>query len=185
MTGDLCTPDTRVNPASEIAFVERPVDQPDAVRLLAAFYREQVGRYGFAESTDLAPQDYAAPNGIFLVAYRQAMPVGCGGCRWYDRTTATAEIKKTYLLPAARGRGVGRALLAHLEATAVEWGAQRMILETGVRNTAALALFTGTGYVPTARYVPGRDPSINRAFVKTLTRSSSHAHSRVVPATVR
>lgn len=43
------------------------------------------------------------------------------------------------------------------------------ILESGVRNTAALGLFTRSGYRPMPRYVAGRDPSINRAFVKTLT----------------
>ena len=95
-------------------------------------------------------------------------PVGCGGCRWYDRRTATAEIKKTYLLPAFRRLGLGRLLLAWLEEQAIGWGTEQVILETGVRNTAALGLFARSGYRPTARYVPGRDPAINRAFVKTL-----------------
>jgi GNAT superfamily N-acetyltransferase len=171
MTSDLSIPATYADLAGEVTFVAREVEHPDAVRLLAAFYREQVGRYGFAEPVDLAPADYTAPNGVFLVAYRRGEPVGCGGCRWYDRETATVEIKKTYLTPAIRGRGIGRALLARLEATAVEWGAIRTLLETGVRNTAALGLFANAGYEPTARYVPGRDPSINRAFVKTLTGS--------------
>ncbi|WP_426503036.1 GNAT family N-acetyltransferase [Dactylosporangium sp. McL0621] len=172
MTSDLSVPGARAEATGEISFVRRAVDHRDAVRLLAAFYQEQVGRYGFAESVDLDQRDYAAPNGTFIVAYERGLPVGCGGCRWYDRTTATVEIKKTYLVPAARGRGIGRALLASLEHVAITWGAQRAILETGVRNTAALALFTGAGYEPAARYVPGRDPSINRAFQKTLAGSS-------------
>ncbi|WP_432824746.1 GNAT family N-acetyltransferase [Dactylosporangium sp. CA-092794] len=173
MTSDLSIPADWAALAGEVAFVERPVDHVDAVRLLAAFYQEQCGRYGFAESVDLTPDEYRAPNGIFIVAYQRDQPVGCGGCRWHDRTTATAEIKKTYVVPAARGQGIGHALLDRLEGAAVAWGARRTILETGVRNTAALSLFTGIGYQPTARYVAGRDPSINRAFIKTLTDAST------------
>jgi GNAT superfamily N-acetyltransferase len=154
---------------AEFVLVPRPVHHPDSVRLLRAFYEEQVERYGFAESIDLDPAAYTPPNGTFVVAYERGGPVGCGGCRWYDRATGIAEIKKTYLVPAARGRGIGRTLLAHLEDAAARWGAQQVILETGVRNSAALSLFTGTGYRPTARYVAGRDPAINRAFIKPLT----------------
>lgn len=184
MTNDLSTPAPCVELADEIQFVERPVDHADAAQLLAAFYQEQLGRYGFAESLDLEQGDYAAPNGVFIVAYRQTVPVGCGGVRWHDRTAATVEIKKIYLAPAARGCGIGRALLARLEARAVERGADRVILETGVRNTAALGLFTGTGYEPTERYVAARDPSINRAFAKSLARAPS-PYDENARATVR
>ncbi|MER7006266.1 GNAT family N-acetyltransferase [Dactylosporangium sp. NPDC000555] len=177
MTSDLTMPGTCAELAGGITFVEREVNHPDAAHLLAAFYQEQFGRYGFAESVDLTPDDYATPNGIFIVAYRHDLPVGCGGYRWYNDRTATVEIKKTYLVPAARGRGIGHALLARLERIAIEWGACHAILETGVRNKAALVLFTSTGYKPTARYVPGRDPSINRAFVKTLA-GSTRLHAR-------
>ncbi|GAA4243161.1 GNAT family N-acetyltransferase [Dactylosporangium darangshiense] len=182
MTSDLSTPDACVESAGEITFVERTVDHPDAAHLLDAFYKEQFGRYGFAESVDLEHDDYAVPNGIFIVAYRRDLPVGCGGYRWYDRKTATVEIKKTYLLPVARGRGVGHALLRFLESTAIKSGARRAILETGVRNTAALSLFISSGYEPTARYVSGRDPLINRAFAKALA-SSPRLHGRAAQAT--
>jgi GNAT superfamily N-acetyltransferase len=156
----------------DIEFVPRQVDCPDAAGLLRAFYDEQVERYGFAESIDLDPDSYRTPNGAFVVIYRDREPVGCGGCRWYDRASGTAEIKKTYLVPPVRGLGVGRALLTWLESQSLAWGARRVILETGVRNTAALGLFVNTGYRPIPRYVPGRDPSINRAFVKPLTPDS-------------
>lgn len=164
----------------EVTFTRRRVDHPDAVDLLAEFYAEQVGRYGFAESVDLDPDTYAEPSGVFVVVYRHGEPIGCGSCRWYDRSKLTVEIKKTYLRPSARSMGLGRSLLALLEEQARSWGARRVILETGVRNTAALHLFRRAGYRPTKRYVPGRDPQINRAFVKSL-----EAHSAVtVPASV-
>jgi GNAT superfamily N-acetyltransferase len=143
---------------------------PDAARLLDSFYREQVGRYGFADPIEMNPGEYAPPGGVFAVACRGDIPVGCGGYRWFDRAAGTVEIKKTYVLPAARGHGAGRALLSWLERHAVAAGACRAILETGVRNTAALRLFTASGYRPTDAYVEGRDPAINRAFARSLVR---------------
>jgi len=96
-------------------------------------------------------------------------PIGCGGYRWFDRAARTVEIKRLYLMtPAARGHGAGRALLAWLEHHAARAEAHLAILETGVRNTAALGLFTSTGYRPVDRYVEGRDPQINRAFARSL-----------------
>jgi ribosomal protein S18 acetylase RimI-like enzyme len=113
--------------------------------------------------------EYTAPSGVFAVVYYGAAPAGCGGYRWFDKTTGTVEIKRLYIDPASRGLGVGRALLSWLERHAVAAGARRAILETGVRNTAALGLFTSAGYRPVDRYVEGRDPAINRAFARILT----------------
>jgi GNAT superfamily N-acetyltransferase len=155
-----------------VEFVACRTDHPDANALLGAFFHEQVGRYGFAESVDLDPDVYAEPNGIFVVIYRGGSPVGCGGCRRFEPRGHTFEIKKTYLIPEMRGCGLGRRLLDLLESTAVNCGARRIILETGVRNQAALGLFASRGYMPMARYVTGRDPAINRAFEKILERPS-------------
>jgi GNAT superfamily N-acetyltransferase len=147
------------------------VDHPDSAGLLRAFREEQLKRYGYADPIAVPREDYAPPLGTFVVMYDHERPVGCGGCRWYDQQAGTAEIKKTYLLPIARGRGWGRLLMRCLEEQAVGWGAGQLILETGVRNTAAIDLFTRCGYSPIGGYVEGRDPVINRAFAKRLTRT--------------
>ena len=171
--------------AERFVLLDRRTDHPDAARLLQAFYDEQVDRYGFADPVDLDPHAYTPPNGTFLVAYARGWPVGCCGCHWYDRGTGTVEIKKAYLVPSVRGRGLGRALLARLEAWATVAGARRVILETGVRNIAALTLFAGSGYEPTARYVADRDPRINRAFEKLLTPVSQPPAEDPAQASVR
>src|SRR5689334_12414947 len=93
---------------SNVEFVACRTEHPDAAALLDAFFREQVARYGFAESVDLDPDDYAEPNGLFVVIYRDGQPVGCGGCRRFEPYEDTFEIKKTYLTPAVRGTGLGR-----------------------------------------------------------------------------
>ncbi|MBI3685836.1 MAG: GNAT family N-acetyltransferase [Actinobacteria bacterium] len=159
---------TQPNGAGLVELVERPLNHPDAVVLLRAFRAEQLDRYGFADPIDVHRDDYVSPTGAFVVVYRDGQPVGCGGYRWFDHTTRTVEIKKTYVVPEARGIGHGCMLLAWLENHAVTAGAQQAILETGVRNKAALHMFAAAGYRPTERYVDGRDPLINRAFTKPL-----------------
>jgi GNAT superfamily N-acetyltransferase len=58
-----------------------------------------------------------------------------------------AEIKRMYVAPEVRGRGVGRQLLVSLEAEARRLGISRLVLETGPRQPEALALYRGAGYV--------------------------------------
>jgi GNAT superfamily N-acetyltransferase len=158
-----------VSSADPVEITERPPSHPDAARLLEAFHAEQVRRYGFADPPGLTCAEYTAPNGVFAVVYHNTVPAGCGGYRWFDQTTRTVELKRIYIVPSSRGSGAGRALLSWLEHHALGAGARRAILETGVRNTAALGLFTSAGYGPVDRYVEGRDPAINRAFARLLT----------------
>lgn len=151
-----------------IWIAERSPDHADASGLLAAFYEEQVKRYGFADSIEMNENEFVPPGGMFVVAYHDGQPVGCAGWRWHDRARRTVEIKKAFVAPASRGVGIGRQLLDWLERHAVAAGAERSILETGVRNVEALRLFASQGYRPVDRYVPGRDPAINRALARSL-----------------
>lgn len=151
-----------------VQIAECSPSSPDASRLLRALHDEQVDRYGFADPFELNEQEYTPPQGVFAVASRGPATVGCAGYRWFDRPARTVELKRFYIVPASRGHGTGRALLSWLERHAIAAGAQRAILETGIRNTAAIALFTGAGYRPVERYVEGRDPEINRAYARLL-----------------
>jgi len=153
----------------EIEIAERSPVCPEAACLLRAFHEEQVSRYGFADPFELSAGEYTTPHGVFAVAYRGVLPVGCGGYRWFDRVAGTVELKKLYVIPEARVRGTGRGLFSWLERQAIAAGATRAILETGVRSSAALRLITEAGYEPVDRYVEGRDPAINLAFARSLT----------------
>ena len=76
--------------------------------------------------------------------------MGCGALRLLD--AETAELKRMYTAPAVRGTGLGRLLVAALEAEARALGVRRLVLETGVRQYAALALYKGTGFTPIPLY---------------------------------
>ena len=72
-------------------------------------------------------------------------PAACGGWRAHG---ADAELKRMYVSPAFRGRGLARAVLEALERTAAEAGFARVILETGQRQPEAIALYRSSGYEP-------------------------------------
>jgi len=94
----------------------------------------------------LDPEEVADGRGTFLVVYRGGTPVGCGALRLLD--AETAELKRMYVSPIVRGKGLGRRLVAALEAEARALGVRRLVLETGVRQAAALALYRATGFHP-------------------------------------
>ncbi|MFI0742323.1 GNAT family N-acetyltransferase [Streptomyces sp. NPDC021100] len=146
-----------------------PYTHPCARALLEDLHSEQLALYGFADHfTDTPAAEFDPPHGTFVVAYRDGDAIACGGCRRYD--ARTAEIKRMYVLPEARGHGVGRAILRYLEHHALDVGATAMLLETGRDNRSALALYAAEGYTPIPPYTPGRNPSINRALHKQLVR---------------
>jgi putative acetyltransferase len=95
-------------------------------------------------------EEVADGRGTFLVVYREGTPVGCGALRLLD--AETAELKRMYVSPTVRGRGLGRRLVTALEAEARALGVRRLVLETGVRQAAALALYRATGFHPIPLY---------------------------------
>jgi len=104
-----------------------------------------------AELTKLYPEEGATHFRLtahevaaFVVAYRDFVPVGCGALRRLD--VSTAELKRMYVTPAARGEGIGGAVLESLEAEARKLGIQRLVLETGTRQDAALRLYRRSGF---------------------------------------
>jgi len=123
-----------------------PFDSDDAQRLIAALD---------AGLTELYPPEQRfGPNlkaahleegrGAFLVARDGGRAVGCGAIRILDPTTA--EAKRMYVEPDQRGKGIGRAVLDSLEAAARQLGAQRLVLETGIHQAAAIALYRRAGF---------------------------------------
>jgi GNAT superfamily N-acetyltransferase len=94
--------------------------------------------------------EVAQGRGAFLVVYREGTPVGCGALRMLD--PETGELKRMYVDPNQRGQGLGRRLVEALEAEARALGVQRLVLETGTRQLAALALYEATGFRPIPLY---------------------------------
>jgi len=117
-----------------------------AQRLIAATLADLAERYGGdGDATPVDPAQFDRPRGIFLLAWLDGVAVGCGA--WRSSSEDAAEIKRMYTAPGARGRGVARAVLGALEATAREAGKRRMILETGDKQPEAIGLYESSGYL--------------------------------------
>ncbi|WP_433531917.1 GNAT family N-acetyltransferase [Micromonospora sp. CA-263727] len=124
-----------------------PFDSPVAQRLIAAALADLGVRYGGSgDETPVDASEFAAPVGTFLVAHLDGQPVGCGGWRSHGEAGETAELKRMYTAPEARGRGVARTLLAAIEGSAREHGRKQIILECGDRQPEAIAMYTVAGY---------------------------------------
>jgi GNAT superfamily N-acetyltransferase len=92
----------------------------------------------------LDADEVADGRGAFLIAARFGKPIGCGAVRRIDERTG--ELKRMYVSPEERGHGIGRAILAALEVEAKTLGIARLVLETGVRQSEALALYQRAGF---------------------------------------
>ncbi len=85
-----------------------------------------------------------------LVAYEGSHPVGCGAIKKYS--TETMEIKRMFILPELRGKGIATMVLKELEDWAAELGFTRCILETGKRQPDAIGLYSKNGYSQMPNY---------------------------------
>jgi GNAT superfamily N-acetyltransferase len=125
---------------------EARFDEPVVQALIAEAMAELSRRYGgTGDDTPVAATDFAPPSGAFFVAYDPADDrlLGCAGWRAHGED---AELKRMFTIPAARGRGVARAVLAAIEESARERGCKRVILETGDKQPEAIALYVWCGY---------------------------------------
>ena len=91
------------------------------------------------------PHEVRPPAGEFFVVYLHGEPIGCGAVK--NHSDAPTEIKRMWLARAARGLGLGRRLLEHLEARALASGAKAARIETSAVLTEALALYRSSGWV--------------------------------------
>jgi GNAT superfamily N-acetyltransferase len=138
-----------------IEFREGQVDEGDGGRLEAAM-REEIGR--MYPGLDLqapgmpkaGPEQLNAPNGSFLVGYEDGVAICCGGLKRLDADAC--ELKRMYVIPEARGRGVARVLLAALEQRARELGYTIARLDTGPRQAGAQRLYESAGYAAIANF---------------------------------
>jgi len=124
----------------------------EAQALIAALNAELSARYPEQGATHfrLDADEVGDGRGAFLVAASGGRLVGCGAVRRIAERTG--EIKRMYVVPEARGLGAGRAILAALEGEARALGLTRLVLETGVRQTEALALYERAGFSRTAPF---------------------------------
>src|SRR6478609_8144991 len=128
-------------------------DGGDGERLIQAMAAEIASIYDGLDNSapgmpTAGPAELGPPGGGFWVGYEDGAPLCCGGIkRLPDEPARACEIKRMYVVPEARGRGVARRLLAHLEQAARDLGYTVVRLDTGSRQPAAQHIYTSAGYV--------------------------------------
>jgi len=123
------------------------LDDDESARLLADYETELAGQ-GIVldrhEGGGVEAEEMVAPHGKFLLVELDNATVACGGIRCLREDLA--EIKRMYVAPRARRKGIGRALLGQLENEARALGCRVARLDTGRNMDAALALYRSLGY---------------------------------------
>jgi len=134
--------------ADRVDIVAVDPGDPDAIYCLDRYFDELKTRFeeGFDPLESAAPalDDFVAPDGIFLVAFSDGRAVGCGGFKRLDLDTA--YLKRMWVDPAARGLGLGKKLLAALEARAAKAGYRFVCLDTHRSLIEARTLYDRSGY---------------------------------------
>jgi GNAT superfamily N-acetyltransferase len=125
---------------------------PIAQALIASMVDEIGALYepGLPKGSSARPGELSPPGGGFIVLYEDGRAVAGGGIKRLDGQAC--EIKRMYVAPEARGRGLGRALLAALEELARDRGYVVARLDTGARQPGAQRMYERAGYVPRSDY---------------------------------
>ena len=133
--------------ASKLAIERTDLASEVGQRLVQALNAETRSRYPEDDEFEkfaLLPDEVAPGRGAFRVASVDGEPAGCGAVRLVEG--GEAEIKRMYVVPEARNQGIGGAIVRALEAEARALRASRLILETGVRQPEAQALYEREGF---------------------------------------
>lgn len=135
--------------ADGLTFTLARADEPPGRELLAAMLDELEPLYGRIDvpgAPTASPAELAPPRGAFLVGELEGRPVCCGGVK--DLGGGACELKRMYVVPPARRRGVARALLGALEDEARRLGYAVARLDTGPHQPHAEHLYRSAGYAP-------------------------------------
>lgn len=157
---------------------EVPVAHPDAVRLRAELDAELLTLY-----PELSDGVAGGPAGlealadgalVTVVARRAGAAVGCASlARARDLTgpepaDRTGELRRVHVAPAARRSGVAAAMVRALERRAVALGMTHVVLETGIRQPAAVALYRSLGYRPVFPFGDWQDDALGLFLGRSL-----------------
>lgn len=141
---------------------------PPALDCLRAYYAELASVFPGGFDPGPIPGDgldqMRAPLGAFVLAWDGPTPIGCVALR--GEGTPTAEVKRLWVAPAARGTGLATTLMTSIEAHARTLGITRLVLDTSRHLPKAVALYRNHGWTEIARY--NDNPYAHHFFEKHL-----------------
>jgi putative acetyltransferase len=169
------TPNQTMTPKSDSSALTVTIDDPNgevATGLINDLCSELSARYGTPPSP-FSPDEALAPGTAFVVARLGGQPIGCGALRRIDE--ATAEVKRMYVAPDGRRRGIARRILHALEQLAAGFNYRAIRLETGVEQPEAISLYESSGYHRIAAYGHHTGDSLSVCFEKAIPDKTRNA----------
>lgn len=153
----------------QVAFTDERVQA-----LVAEVQDYYVQIYGGPDDSPVDPAEFDQPRGRFVLALVGGSPVAMGGWRLRPELDSAlggrcAEVKRMYVSPSVRRRGLARAVLAELEDSARRAGVDVLALETGTMQPEAIALYEAQAYEPTIRFGHYAYSELSRYYAKRLT----------------
>jgi GNAT superfamily N-acetyltransferase len=124
----------------------RRVSYAEVAPLVRALDAELTERYGGGDDVHIEPSDFVGAHAVLLAGSVDGQDVAIGGVRWLS--DGVAELKRMYVDPSVRGRGLSRVLLRSLLAFAADAGYREVWLETGTKQPEAMALYESEGFTP-------------------------------------
>lgn len=150
----------------DVVWERVPYDGEVTSQLLDEIQQDLTRRYGGPDETPVDAAEFAPPHGVFLIARSDEQPVACGGLR--RRREGVVELKRMFVRPGHRRTGLARRLLHELEAAAREAGYRQLVLETGLQQPEAIALYEAAGYNSIPPFGHYADSPLSRAYGKNL-----------------
>ncbi|GAB3401010.1 GNAT family N-acetyltransferase [Flindersiella endophytica] len=141
-------------------FEERAESDPELAGLLDAAFAELVAKYG------AGGRSHVREGARYLVLSVEGRAVGCGAIQPFD--AGIGELKRMYVAPDFRGRGLARKLLAELEDLALAAGFVALRLATGHKQPEAIGLYESSGYEQTEPYGKYVDQPGTHCYYKRL-----------------
>lgn len=147
-----------MNEIELVAVEDSPETTGELYRLLAEYghfmYHDlklSAGRQTFFKQLhELPGEDYRPPGGTFILAKFEGMPAGCTGLR--KLTSDTCEIKRMYVRPVFRRKGIARMLCHYSISWALRAGYKKIRLDTNEEMREAVLLYGSVGFKETAPY---------------------------------
>ncbi len=154
---------------TQVEFRIEQADSPVARMLIERLDKELLGNYPPVHMHGITSAGFEATGGVFVVGYVNGQPVVCGAIRPYQDA---AEIKRMFVTPEYRGQKLGHAMLSFLEQEATRRGFTRAVLETGTKQTEAIALYASAGWTRIPAFGEYVGSPVSVCFEKRLGKSN-------------
>lgn len=145
-------------------------DMPDAIALIGELEAQLDPLYPRASRHGLSVAQLLDQGVAFFLIHSEGAPVGCGGVKFVGAEDGDyGEVKRMYVRPPFRGRGLARAMLDHLASYTLTQAVTLLRLETGVHQHDAIALYERAGFTRIPPFGEYREDPLSLFFEKRLT----------------